>query len=690
MRCSESTSGITGFWILFSNVYFGSLGIATDGVHSPNSSNMNVINGCRSLYIRKSTLILAFSWFVFNDAMPQESGMSPAVANRTKTNEFIVEPPTLLCAGFQWTIAGDENRNASVQVRYRRKGESEWKQGLPLLRIGGEKIYGHDQRWVYTTEHMFAGSVFNLEPGSLYECSFSMTDPDGVEGSDVHTVFVQTKSEPQPYPHGRTYHVYPPGYEGKKETPAFTGLNEAYYGEGNTGDWWNVPEPRVQAGDVILVHAGVYKGDRMKYADVLALDFHGAYVFTQKGTPEKPITIKAAGDGEVIFDGNGAYRLFDVMAADYHYFEGLTIRNTDVVFYAGLKRVMGSKGLTVKNCRMEDIGIAVMTYSADSRDFYIADNVMIGRHDPDTLLGWYGLAEPAPLTSYYAVKVYGQSHVVCHNYIAYFHDGVCVDTHGLPEAGKKTVSVDFYRNDIFNMADDFIEADGGSHNIRIFENRGFNAYHAALSAQPVFGGPVYFMRNICYNVPGTALKYTIRPAGIFTYNNTFVAEAAINNFSNGHFRNNLFIGPFDDRPAFSATTYTTYSSMDYNGYRKKNMRGAFRLRHPVSDSLNHVDDSQLAFKEFSSIRDFRKATGFEVHGLELEGDIFQNVPLPDPARRGHVYPVDGYNFSLRKTSQAIDAGVTLPNVTDGFNGSAHDLGALEYGRPAPHYGPRNR
>ena len=49
-----------------------------------------------------------------------------------------------------------------------------------------------------------------------------------------------------------------------------------------------------------------------------------------KGTPEKPITIKAAGDGEVIFDGAGNHRLFDVMASSYHIFDGLTIRNTDV------------------------------------------------------------------------------------------------------------------------------------------------------------------------------------------------------------------------------------------------------------------------------------------------------------------------------------------------------------------------
>ena len=634
-----------------------------------------------------------FALVIFFGCNFKTNGQAKAVPsspfhNKTKTDEFIVEPPTLLCAGFEWTIDGDENRNASVLVRFRKNGTKEWKEGLPLLRIGGEKIYGHDQRWVYTTEQMFAGSIFNLEPGTVYECNFRLADPDGVDGIDDQTVLIETKSEPKPYQYGRTYHVYPPGYNGPKEIPAFTGLNEAYYGEGNTGDWWNVPEPRVHAGDVILVHAGLYKGDRMKYADVLALDFHGAYVLTQKGTADKPITIKAAGDGEVIFDGDGAYRLFDIMAADYHYFEGLTIRNTDVVFYAGLKHVMGSKGLTVKNCRMEDIGIAVMSYSADSKDFYIADNVLIGRHDPDTLVGWYGLEKPSPLSSYYAIKLYGQSHVVCHNYIAYFHDGICIDTHGLPEAGKKSVSIDFYRNDIFNMADDFIESDGGCHNIRIFENRGFNAYHAALSAQPMFGGPVYFVRNVCYNVPGTAMKYTIRPAGILTYNNTFVAEAAINNFSNGHFRNNLFIGPSDNRPSFSATTYTRYSSMDYNGYRKKGNVTNFRIRYPQSDSINHADDRELTFVEFKTLKEFSKRTGFESHGIELQADIFVNVPLPDTSNPGHVYPVKDYDFRLKSASKAVDAGCILPNITDNFEGKAPDLGALEVGTELPHYGPR--
>jgi hypothetical protein len=307
------------------------------------------------------------------------------------------------------------------------------------------------------------------------------------------------------------------------------------------------------------------------------------------------------------------------------------------------------------------------------------------------LVGWYGLEHPAPLTSYYAIKVYGQSHVVCHNSISYFHDGICVDTHGLPEEGKPLcVSIDFYRNDIFNMADDFIEADGGVHNIRVFENRGFNSYHAALSAQPIFGGPVYFIRNICYNVPGTALKYTVRPSGIITYQNTFVADVGIANFSNGHFRNNLFLGWDDNRPILSGTTFTSYSTLDYNGYGKKNHgKVNFRWRYPPHDSLNNSDEKSINFSEFKTLKEFRRATGFEAHGVELDNTTFVHVPMPDPKRRGHIYQRDGYDFKLRPSGKAVDAGVVLPNVTDNYAGKAPDLGALELGQPLPHYGPRN-
>jgi hypothetical protein len=123
--------------------------------------------------------------------------------------------------------------------------------------------------------------------------------------------------------------------------------------------------------------------------------------------------IKSAGDGDVIFDGDGAYNLFNVMAANYNYFEGLTIRNTDLAFQGGLKNITGSSGLTIKRSRLENVGRAIYTDWAGSKNYYIADNVMIGRFNPNYLMGftgrtWQNLPEFNPkLVSEYAIKVYG-------------------------------------------------------------------------------------------------------------------------------------------------------------------------------------------------------------------------------------------------------------------------------------------
>jgi hypothetical protein len=46
------------------------------------------------------------------------------------------------------------------------------------------------------------------------------------------------------------------------------------------------------------------------------------------------------------------------------------------------------------------------------------------------------------------------------------------------------------------------------------------------------------------------------------------------------------------------------------------------------------------------------------------------------------------NFSLKEGSDAVDAGVVIPGISEAFTGKAPDLGAYEVGSPAPKYGPR--
>jgi hypothetical protein len=386
------------------------------------------------------------------------------------------------------------------------------------------------------------------------------------------------------------------------------------------------------------------------------------------------------------------------MGADYHIFEGLTIRNADIAFQAGLKDLIGAKGLTVRNCRLEDVGIGVTTQYSGSQDFYIADNVMIGRDDRYRLLGWYnpGIYGRNLLKSYYGVKVYGAGHVVCHNYIAYFHDGISVCTHGSPdpEEDRKASAIDFYNNDIHLMADDFIEADGGVHNIRIFRNRGVNAAQCGLSAQPVYGGPAYYIRNVLYHVPtGCGLKFNVKPSGLVLYHNTMIAEGLPGDlFSNAHFRNNLFLGTdAPGRAVFRFSNATSYSTYDYNGYRlNPKAKDQFLWTSPEPGRLRDYDLNRAGAKRFASLAELRKATGQEMHGIEVDFEIFENLKGPEATRPQAVYQASELDFQLKSGGKAVDAGLRLPGVNDDHSGKAPDLGAYELGKPLPVYGPRTR
>src|SRR4029434_730745 len=110
----------------------------------------------------------------------------------------------------------------------------------------------------------------------------------------------------------------------------------------------------------------------------------------QSDTHEMRLAIVGAGDGDVIFDGNGNFALFDVRAADYTYFEGITFRNAEIGILAGTQFLLGSKGLTVKRSRMENVGAGVFSNYSGSSGFYIADNTFIGRNDAKHLIGWAG------------------------------------------------------------------------------------------------------------------------------------------------------------------------------------------------------------------------------------------------------------------------------------------------------------
>lgn len=627
------------------------------------------------------------------------SALVMAGADGVEPLRFHVEHPTLLNLGFEWSIRGDDNRNATVAVKFREAGQAAWREGLPLVRIGGERVFRQRENLEYTVPHGFAGSILNLKPDTEYECEFVMSDPDGVTGEARRVVKVRTRKEPMPATMGRVLHVYPPDYQGPKVEPAFTSILQAYYGAG-LGDWSVVWERQAKPGDTILLHVGLYKPERLNYVDPMMAPFDGTMYLTLKGTEDAPITIKSAGDGEVVIDGDNNGRLFDVMASEHHIFEGITFRNTGVAIFAGAKNVGGAKNLTVKNCRFENIGFGVWTEYAGSSDFYIADNLFIGRDDRFRLVGWTGplWASAGPygshqMVSYYAIKVYGPGHVIARNAIAYFHDAIGISTYGPPEPDpeRRASAIDIYGNDFHMLNDDYVETDGGVHNIRVFENRGVNAAHGGYSSQPIFGGPVYFYRNLLYHQPtGVAFKFSAKPTNLFVWHNTIIGEQTVRDpYSGVHWRNNLFLGrDYPERGIMTWANATGVYSSDYNGYRpNKGVTAQYSWLAPAAGKTLYAA-TPADWKSFGTLAEFRQATGQEQHGIEVDFDIFEKMTPPDARLRHAVYHSMDLNFQLKAGSKAVDAGVRIPTVNEDFAGKAPDLGALEVGKPLPKYGPR--
>jgi hypothetical protein len=231
----------------------------------------------------------------------------------------------------------------------------------------------------------------------------------------------------------------------------------------------------------------------------------------------------------------------------------------------------------------------------------------------------------------------------------------------------------------------------------VMRNMLINSSSHPMSTQPSVGGPIYFIRNIVYHAPGGSTRQTAGSPGVFFYNNTILSETNAAAGANTHWRNNLMLGENAAAAIFSVNTNTNYSSSDYNGFRPNGGNDAFQWNSPPWDVPAILADgtsaAKLEVRKYATLDAYRQATKQDQHSVLVDYDIFMKVQKLDAKNLATVqrlYKAEDFDFRLQPGSAAVDRGIAVPNVTDGFTGGAPDLGALELGQPVPVYGPRPR
>jgi len=92
----------------------------------------------------------------------------------------------------------------------------------------------------------------------------------------------------------------------------------------------------------------------------------------------------------------------------------------------------------------------------------------------------------------------------------------------------------------------------------------------------------------------------------------------------------------------------------------------------------------------SSLEEFQELTGFEMHSILADLSVFTKADEEAVFAKGKQFVLPGsVDLSPAEGSPVIDAGAVIPGINDDFKGKAPDIGALEFVKAMPVFGPRS-
>ncbi len=602
-------------------------------------------------------------------------------------------------AGIRVTYTDDDNKNATIAVEYRKKGDADWKKGHPLIRIVGDR---------------FVTSLFNLREGITHEVRLIPNDPEGVTINfnqpfeittrssdfpaggkelyvDVATQVTGDGSQSSPFKTiteaadiaqaGDIVHIMPGTYT-EQITPANSGNDNAYIhyiGEGNgaildgaenvnTAGWIDEGEsvystafsetPNYATLDTIRLY---------KHSSLANLKSNGDGITGGFFIDSGKMYVKSP-DGKTLTD-----KILKVSIYDYGFLinekSHIVVSNIEIRYFNSYNvRIRNSQNIVIRSCLIHHSRQMIRVDGITSTDNLIEKCIIYGTG----VTGWpWQICHHGHDCSSNAISISnaGEGNVIRGNYCKRIFNGIYLGqwTENYPD--ENALENDVYDNVLEEIADDGLEPECKAINLRMYRNRFKNVY-SPISLAPIETGPTWIMYNVVDDTwPGSPgiiewggfpgwVKIATTPSGerpvgaVRIYHNTAYIHSDESNgwgsvgSGNTHFKNNIVHAT---RYVFENTKSDPYpvgNDWDYNNFY-------------TTDTDQYIKFENIRY----DIAGFQAATGFQKNGIAAP-PLFMDVAKGD--------------FKLKSGDPGIDKGVVLPGVNDAYNGSAPDMGAFEY------------
>lgn len=389
---------------------------------------------------------------------------------------------------------------------------------------------------------------------------------------------------------------------------------------------------------------------------------------TTSGTPNEYRLYTHKPGKSATIDVNRNYEDNITINANYIIIRGLTLKDA---LDSGIYIAKGCHHIVIEECDISGFGngnwdgAVEVDWNSNVSDLVIQRNMI---HDPGVdSNSWCepNAASHPQGANAISFKGIGPRIVIRYNSI-YSSSNFFEDAIMYAETSTANNDQDIYGNYITGAWDDCIQSEGAIRNVRIWGNFIKN-YHHAITSNPVETGPLYIWRNISVpkDVPnwcdynrGGLLKTTKNSHGkIFIIHNTMLWDPNLTRYIQG-----------------------ADAGIGAGGNGMNNVWSRNNIYHVRSGkpSITGECDGTCSFAN-------------ELYNSSISQTVQNGVSGTPTYPTTQSYDLSNVTsgtvmFMQTKTSLGYDAGSVIPNFNDGFEGSAPDIGAHEYGAAQMEFG----